>query len=507
MPFSLKFVIPLLLLILLLMQSLVVAYFSLSEFDKNIQRESVTNLNQQMQHLQSTIDHLAKLGEVERIQQLIAALGSDLKTEIAVLVDEKGLIIASYRLKERGESINKVLLHNTLEKDLIKKLKQRMQGNVQLSKDTNCIIGIYPIVLGTSQGHIRPNRIGMLIIEKDITSLKANSRMYMSDKLFPVIGIIFILVLFMWLLLHYGLTKRIMLLVELSKDYSRGLYHKKLPIGGNDEITTLSKASYDMASQIAHSHEELENKVQERTLELVQANTKLKELDKLKSMFIASMSHELRTPLNSIIGFTDVILNRMIGDINEQQEDYLSRVKRSGKHLLRVITDVIDISKIEAGKVSITITEFELTQMIDEAVKEAQVLVKSKPINILVEMPNTVNLHTDRRLLLQCLINFLSNAIKFSEEGDITVSVNLLQNKKVIIKVCDQGIGIRDKDKELIFEAFERAESHLKVIAGGSGLGLYLTKKITEELLKGSVNFTSEYGKGSCFWIEIPTEI
>lgn len=234
--------------------------------------------------------------------------------------------------------------------------------------------------------------------------------------------------------------------------------------------------------------------------ELKEANLNLETLDKLKSMFIASMSHELRTPLNSIIGFTGVILQGMSGEINEQQKDQLNRVYTSAKHLLDLISDVIDISKIEAGRIDVFPETFNLSELLDEAILNIQPQLAVKSMDIITPETADIQVTTDRKRLLQCLINYLSNAVKYSEHGSVTVTVDTFENE-VEIKVTDTGIGIPDEEQPKLFHAFERINSRLKVKAGGTGLGLYLTRKLAVDLLQGSVSVESQPGKGSTFGI------
>ena len=236
---------------------------------------------------------------------------------------------------------------------------------------------------------------------------------------------------------------------------------------------------------------------------LHKANENLKALDQLKSMFIASMSHELRTPLNSIIGFTGVILQGLTGSLNEKQKDHLSRVYNSAKHLLALITDVIDISKIEAGRIDIFPQEFILSELIDEALINIQPQLKRKQLKLETFIPKDLAMITDRKRLLQCIINYLSNAVKYTETGTISVKAEQI-DEKVSIMVSDTGIGISQHDQEKLFEAFERFESHLKVKSGGTGLGLYLTRKLVSEILGGNVQVQSREGKGSTFGLTIP---
>ena len=239
---------------------------------------------------------------------------------------------------------------------------------------------------------------------------------------------------------------------------------------------------------------------------LLEANTSLKKLDQLKSMFIASMSHELRTPLNSIIGFTGIIIQGMTGPLNDKQQDHLRRVYNSAKHLLALITDVIDISKIEAGKIDVFPEDIILSEIVDEAVINIEPQLKEKNLELKISVPHGLQMHTDRKRLLQCIINYLSNAVKFTEVGSITISARKF-DEKVEILVTDTGIGISLPNQSKLFEAFERLDSHLRVKAGGTGLGLYLTRKLAAEILDGEILVRSRQGKGSTFGLRLPINL
>lgn len=254
---------------------------------------------------------------------------------------------------------------------------------------------------------------------------------------------------------------------------------------------------------LQESYLALERKVEERTEELHTANERLRQLDHLKSMFIASMSHELRTPLNAIIGFTGVVLQGISGPLSDTQKDHLNRVYGAARHLLALITDVIDISKIEAGYADSYQESFSLNQLLEEAIATVHPLGLEKGLALSVEMDMPVMVVSDRKRLLQCVLNLLSNAVKYTETGSITVRLKLVPDR-FVIEVEDSGIGISPEALAKLFQPFERIDTHLRIKTPGTGLGLYLTRKIMTELLHGDAIATSTVGKGSIFTLWAP---
>ena len=247
---------------------------------------------------------------------------------------------------------------------------------------------------------------------------------------------------------------------------------------------------------------ELESKVVERTEELTQANIRLQELDRLKSMFIAGMSHELRTPLNSIIGFTGIILQGMAGEITEEQRKQLTMVKNSGTHLLALINDVIDVSRIEADKVEFAIEEFDLSGLVQEVKDSFKVAAGEKDLTLSLEMPKRLIIRSDERRTKQVLMNLVSNAVKFSDRGEIEIKVSK-KDGRVEVTVRDTGIGIRKEDKDRLFKAFTQISVEGRPKQEGAGLGLYFSKKIAG-LLGGDIKAESEFRKGSVFTFTFP---
>jgi signal transduction histidine kinase len=214
------------------------------------------------------------------------------------------------------------------------------------------------------------------------------------------------------------------------------------------------------------------------------------------------MSHELRTPLNSIIGFTGIILQGIPGEINEEQRKQLTMVKNSANHLLELINDIIDLSKIEAGKVELLIKEFNLSDLIRELEEYFRISMSEKDLKLSLEVPDRLIVKSDERRTKQVLFNFVSNAVKFTDRGEIAIKA-IKRDGNVEISVRDTGIGIKKDHMERLFKAFSRIRNEDEPFREGTGLGLYLSKKITD-LLNGGIRAESEVGNGSIFTLSLP---
>ena len=263
------------------------------------------------------------------------------------------------------------------------------------------------------------------------------------------------------------------------------------------------------------SHHELEQKA----VALEEVNLKLQEATRLKSQFLANMSHELRTPLNAIIGFTGIILQGIVGELNQEQKKQLGMVYDSAKHLLGLINDILDLSKIEAGKIEIIPAEFEIRDLVGMVEKMISPLAKEKGLSLQVALSEDVPavVFADKNRMKQVLINLLSNAVKFTPSGEIRLEVNAecgMRNAErkqagepstIQFSVADTGIGIKPEHLRDIFDEFKQIEGPLREKPVGTGLGLAISKKMVE-MMGGSIRGESEYGKGSRFHFVLPVK-
>lgn len=250
-------------------------------------------------------------------------------------------------------------------------------------------------------------------------------------------------------------------------------------------------------------HERLEEELKRFAAEMEEARLKAESADRLKSAFLATMSHELRTPLNSIIGFTGILLQGLAGPLNEEQAKQLNMVRRSASHLLELINDILDLSKIEAGQMEIHPAPHELGEIIEEVVRVMRPLAEKKGLYLDVSCsPGLGIINADRKRLEQVLLNLLGNAVKFTDEGGVRLECSR-EEGKVRFSVRDTGPGIREEDLGKLFTPFRQLDMSSARVKEGTGLGLSICRRLVE-MMGGEIGVESEYGKGSHFYFYLP---
>jgi signal transduction histidine kinase len=251
---------------------------------------------------------------------------------------------------------------------------------------------------------------------------------------------------------------------------------------------------------VTESYRELSDK----NRQLEESYGKLKELDRLKSNFLATMSHELRTPLTSVIGYSEMMLEGLGGPLTAEQREYLGIIMEKGENLLQLITSILDISKIEAGRVRLLLTDVEASQVMRDAVATVLPLARKKGIRVSCEPGAIPRFQADRDKVRQCLVNLCSNAVKFTQPGGtIVVSAEALPGDRVALHVTDTGIGIGEEHVDRVFDVFYQVDGSSTREYGGAGLGLAIVKSFVEAH-GGEVSVRSKVGQGSVFTLVLP---
>lgn len=348
-------------------------------------------------------------------------------------------------------------------------------------------------------------------LEKTLRSIAWNNAILLASAIVTA----FLAMLSAYAIVRYVIVKPVLHLKEVSDNIARGALDQRADIRTGDEFEELSHAFNRMLRHLVTVQEELQelnHGYEQKNDELAQANLRLYELNNLKNEFLATMSHELRTPLNSILGFSDVLCGSP--NLNDKQKRYVTHIQTSGKNLLTMINDVLDLAKIESGKMERHPVEFSLADLIERLVGSMLPLAEKKNIDVVWSVDSRLPvLWQDPGKIQQILNNLLSNAIKFTPDGgQVRVTAEVRPEECVAMIVEDTGIGIPLEDQERIFEKFRQGKTSpgmrdtLTREYEGTGLGLSIVRELAK-LLGGDVRLVSEFGRGSTFTVTLPQRL
>lgn len=315
----------------------------------------------------------------------------------------------------------------------------------------------------------------------------------------------------LWVIVRYVIVKPLNHLRDVSDAVAHGLTDQRAEINTGDEFEDLATSFNKMLQHLVDTQLKIRNvnkDLDAKVDELAQVNLRLYEMNRMKSDFLANMSHELRTPLNSIIGFSEVLQG--IESLTEKQRRYAQNIQKSGRLLLDMINDILDLAKVEAGQMELRLSEFQLDRIVHAQCDMVRSLTDEKNIDLVVNMePDLPEMYQDQSKIQQILTNLLSNAIKFTPEGGrITVSAKCTPQGMIALSIADTGVGIAEADREIIFEKFRQGTAvlgrdNLTREYSGTGLGLSIVRELCR-LMGGEVSLESELGKGSTFTVTIP---
>jgi signal transduction histidine kinase/DNA-binding response OmpR family regulator len=369
--------------------------------------------------------------------------------------------------------------------------------------------------------------LGGIIVRLDAERTYAQVVAQRNRTIMIVVFLIPIAIILAYVMVNQLVRHPVETLADRAKKFAEGDMSVRVDVKTEDEIGILGKTFNDMVESVASFSKKLEEEVKRKTALLNErtrlmnllerANKDLRELDKLKSTFLANMSHELRTPMNAIIGYTDLLIDGVDGPVNDDQVKSLNKVATNARHLLQLINDVLDISKIEAGKMKINPKEIDLKWLIESATPTFEPQMKMKGIDLKVDIPDGLPfVYADEDRVKEILINLLSNAIKFTQKGGITISARISERgtkpgeQPLFMEICvaDTGIGIKEEDTAKIFDKFVQADLTTVRQYEGTGLGLSIARGLVS-LHKGIIWVTSKVGEGSrfCFTLPVKKEI
>ncbi len=476
----------------------------------------------------ATIKHPLTVGDSETIHRDLEEIGNKYEKIDVYLCDFNKLISFSTDKKSINKKIDYVIDNEDFSKSINKSLKEE-QNEAVFSKvfkvqGKRNLISIFSIKNSPECFHCHGSSrkiLGAMVMKTDVEDVYKTVIYQMRRSLILTIFAFVFAVITVNLLVKKLIKNPLNNLVEATHKFAKG---EMVTIVNypKDEIGSLCETFNYMVNEVAKSKMELEKELTRRAKlleerdELVallqKANKQLKELDTLKSAFIANMSHELRTPMNAIIGYTDLLLDEVDGPLNEDQKASLKKVAANARHLLQLINDVLDISKIESGKIELKPKEVDLRALIESIMVSFEPLIAKKGLSFFMNIEDGAEkLYVDEDKTKQILINLISNAVKFTHQGGITLRARISEKgldrqgnpQFVEISVADTGIGIKKEDLDKIFDKFAQADVSTTRQYEGTGLGLSIVRGLVA-LHKGMVWAESEVGKGSTFYVLLP---
>jgi len=316
------------------------------------------------------------------------------------------------------------------------------------------------------------------------------------------------------------ITRPIKQLTDQAAQIADGYLDQVIPVDSRDEIGQLAVSFNDMAralkgnidekelalAQLRELNQTLEDRISRRTAEIQTVNTQLRESTRHKSQFLANVNHELRTPVSAIIGYARLILRKTEGQMPQSQRDNLQDLHTTAEHLLQLINSLLNLAKIEAGRIEIRVEPVQVDELIHGATSTIEQILKQDQVRLVREIePGLPTMNTDREQLRQIILNLLGNAAKFTEEGEIKVTA-VQQNSSIKLTISDTGIGIQKEDLNQIFEEFHQGNRSNGGNHDGTGLGLAIVKR-SLKLLGGEIAVESEVGKGSTFTVTLPLDL
>ena len=483
------------------------------------------------------IKHPMEIGDSDAIRRELTDIKEKMKdVEVFICDFEQEVIYSTHTEKVNSrlsESINNKAISETLTETLKTGIEPRFDPRKpfeDINEGRKHLVVMRPILNEKDCYHCHGSSrkvLGGIVVRLNAERTYAQVIAQRNRTIVIVIFLIPLAIILIYLMVNKLVRKPVESLAEKAKRFAEGDMTTFVDVKSEDEIGILGKTFNYMVERVSSTSNKLEEEVKrksallsERTRLLTlleRANKDLRELDKMKSTFLANMSHELRTPMNAIIGYTDLMIDGVDGPVNEEQEKSLKKVANNARHLLQLINDVLDISKIEAGKMKLNPKAFDLKWLVESALHTFEPQMKLKGLTLTLDIPEGLPLiYGDDDRIREIFINLVANAIKFTNQGGITISAKLSERAvrpgepPMFMEICveDTGIGIKEEDIGKIFDKFVQADLTTIRQYEGTGLGLSIARGLVS-LHKGVIWVTSKVGEGSrfCFTLPLKKEI
>ena len=474
------------------------------------------------------IKHPMAVGDAEGIKRELSDI-REMAKDIQVFICnfDQEIIYSTHEEKVKtriADSIHNKAALQTLDEILKTGIEPQSPFEDEVSGE-RYLVSFYPILNQKECHHCHGSSrkvIGSFAIRISAEKVYATVAAQRNRTLVLTLFGIFLVISIIYLVVNKFIRRPVENLAEKAHRFAEGDMSVSIDIKTEDEIGVLGQTFNYMVESVSSSSRKLEEEMKRKTALLDErtrlitllekANRQLRELDKLKSTFLANMSHELRTPMNAIIGYTDLLVDGVDGPINEEQEKSLKKIAGNSRYLLQLINDILDIAKIESGKVKLEPKELDLKWIVESVIPTFEPLIKEKGLTLTDNIDEGLGLvYGDEDAIRQILINLLSNAVKFTYKGGITITARPSERgvkpgePPIFVQVCveDTGIGIKEEDLGTIYDKFVQADLTTVRQYEGTGLGLSIARGLVA-LHKGMMWATSEYGKGSKFFFTIP---
>jgi len=474
------------------------------------------------------IKHPMAVGDAEGIKRELLDIRETVKDiEVFICNFDQEIIYSTHQEKVKTKIADSIRNKTALE-TLSEILKTGIEPQVPFEDEVSgqrYLVSFYPILNQKGCHHCHGSSrkvIGSMAIRMTAERVYATVGAQRNRTLVLTLFGIPITIIIIYLIVHKFIRRPVENLAEKAHRFAEGDMSVSIDIKTEDEIGVLGKTFNYMIKSVSSSSRKLEEEINRKTalldertrlITLVEkANRKLRELDKLKSTFLANMSHELRTPMNAIIGYTDLLEDGVDGPINEEQKKSLKRIANNSRYLLQLINDILDISKIESGKVKLEPTGLDIKWIVESVIPTFEPLIKEKGLTLSDNIDEGLALvYGDEDAIRQILMNLLSNAIKFTSKGGVTITARPSERgikpgeSPIFAEVCveDTGIGIKEEDLGTIFDKFVQVDLTTVRQGEGTGLGLSIARGLVA-LHKGMMWATSKSKEGSKFHFTIP---